>query len=28
VPMLLKSEIKDKYIENMLVNNIKRIYQL
>ena len=28
VPMLLKSEIKDKHIENMLVNNIKRIYQL
>lgn len=28
LPMLLKSEIKDKHIENMLVNNIKRIYQL
>lgn len=28
IPMLLKSEIEDKHIENMLVNNIKRIYQL
>lgn len=28
LPMLYKTEIKDEHVENMIVNNIKRIYKL